>query len=386
MTLSQTSSHNGPCIVSVEWARLEGRRPRAAGCNARLGEHGAIVRVPLARLTADDGSQGFGACRATPDQAQAILGQPLDALFDPHQGATPLGLPFDFPLWDLAGQRAGRPVYALAATMAGLPAPEPLRVPCYDTSLYMDDLHLADDEAAAALIAEEAREGWARGHRAFKIKVGRGARHMPLEAGARRDIAVIQAVRAAVEPQTPLMIDANNGYNLNLAKQVLAATADCNLFWLEEAFHEDRVLYEDLQQWLRGQGLSVLIADGEGQASPALLEWAEAGVVQVVQYDIFSYSFTPWLALGRRLDRWGVRTAPHHYGGHYGNYAAAHLAAAIQRFTYVEWDEATTPGLDAHSYAVEEGQVLVPNLPGFGLALDEERFEAAVASSGWTAR
>ena len=58
--------------------------------------------------------------------------------------------------------------------MAGKPAPESLRVPCYDTSLYMDDLHLPSDEEAAELLAAEVREGLASGHRHFKIKVGRG--------------------------------------------------------------------------------------------------------------------------------------------------------------------------------------------------------------------
>src|SRR4029079_15689235 len=144
--------------------------------------------------------------------------------------------------------------------------------------------------------------------------------------------------------------DANNGYNLNLAKQVLAATADCPLFWLEEAFHEDNVLYEDLRAWQQAKGLNVLMADGEGYASPRLLDWARAGVLDVIQYDIFSYGFTPWLALGRELDQSGLRTAPHHYGGFYANFASAHLAAAVQHFTYVEWDEASVPGVDTSAY------------------------------------
>ena len=179
------------------------------------------------------------------------------------------------------------------------------------------------------------------------------------------------------------MLDANNGYNLNLTKRVLAETASCNILWMEEAFHEDRVLYEDLQDWMQKEHLSVLIADGEGQASPTLLDWAETGVVNVVQYDIFSYSFTPWLALGQKLDSWGVRSAPHHYGGHYGNYAAPHLAAAIDGFSFVEWDEATTPGLDGSGYTVQEGRVQVPASPGFGLTLDEAAFQAAVAAGGY---
>jgi L-rhamnonate dehydratase len=179
------------------------------------------------------------------------------------------------------------------------------------------------------------------------------------------------------------MLDANNGYNLNLAKQVLVETADCGIFWLEEPFHEDPVLYRDLREWLKAQGLPVLIADGEGQASPSLLEWAREGIVDVIQYDIFGHGFSRWLETGRQLDEWGARSAPHHYGGHYGNYAACHLASAIRGFTYVEWDEATTPGLDASGYALHDGWVSVPDSPGFGLALDDQLFRRAVDAGGF---
>ena len=375
--------NNNPRIIAIEWARLTGIRPRNAGSNARLGEHGSTVRVPIARLITEEGLSGFGVYRGTREQASAVVGQPLNALFDPAYGATTLGQPFDLPLWDLFGQRTGQPVYRLAASIAQRTAPETLRAPCYDTSLYIDDLHLSDDDAAAQLIAAEAEAGFVRGHRSFKLKVGRGARHMPLEAGTARDIAVIQAVRDAVGPDSTLMIDANNGYNLNLAKRVLAETASSQLFWLEEAFHEDRILYQDLQAWLQAQGLSVLIADGEGQASPTLLEWAQEGMVNVIQYDIFSYGFTPWLHLGQQLDHWGVRSAPHHYGGFYGNYAACHLASAIRHFAFVEWDEAATPGVNTSGYQIQAGRVLVPTTPGFGLSLDEEIFQRAVATEGW---
>jgi L-alanine-DL-glutamate epimerase-like enolase superfamily enzyme len=376
-----------PRIVRIEWGRLEGRRPRKAGCNARLGEHGIAVRPGVARITTEDGAVGFGACRATRDQAQAVLGTRLQEAFLPERGASDTWLPLEYPLWDLAGKRAGKPVYALAAAAAGRPEselPRPFRAPCYDTSLYFDDLHLASEAEAAALIAAEAREGFDRGHRAFKIKVGRGARHLPLEEGTRRDIAVVRAVREAVGPEPPIMLDANNGYNLNLAKRVLDETGDCGVFWLEEAFHEDPVLYRDLRAWLDDRGLRTLIADGEGSAAPGLMDWAREKIVDVIQYDIFGHGFTRWLATGRQLDAWGARTAAHHYGGHYGNYASGHLAAAIRNFTFVEWDEATTPGLDASAYAVQDGQVTIPDAPGFGLALDEAVFARAVANEGYS--
>lgn len=372
-----------PRIAKIEWARLEGTRPRHAGHNARLDAHGLTVRVPMVRLTTDDGATGYGRSLASEEQAAAIVGQPLDALFDPAHGTHSAGLAFDFPLWDLMAKRAGKPVYALAAEMAGVPTPRVLRVPCYDTSLYIDDLHLADDDEAAALIAQEAGEGQARGHRSFKIKVGRGARHMPLEDGTRRDVAVIRAVRKQVGPEATILIDANNGYNLNITKRVLSDTAESNVFWVEEPFHEDPVLYADLKAWIAAQGLPTLIADGEGLAAPLLQDWAQQGLVQVVQYDIFGYGFTPWLALGKRLDAWGVLTAPHHYGGHYGNYASGHLSPAIGNFAFVEWDEATTPGLDVSEYTIEDGAVVVPSSPGFGVTLDDDHFAAAVTAGGY---
>jgi len=352
-----------------------------AGHNARLGSHGEIVRLPIVRITTDDGSEGFGLCHLGKDRAETLLGATLLQAFtdDGITVAAPyLGL--EFPLLDLAGNRAGKPVYALLSPeLTG-----PLHVRCYDTSLYFDDLHLTDDAAGAALIAQEAREGWERGHRTFKIKVGRGARHMSLGEGTRRDIAVIQAVREAVGPDARLMLDANNGWNLNLAKTVLSKTADCGIYWLEEPFHEDNVLYRDLKEWLTHSQLPVLIADGEGDASPWLVNWAHEGLVDVLQYDVFGYGFSRWLSLGQQLADTDIRCGPHHYGAHLGNYVTGHLAPALPHFAFVEWDEVSTPGIDASGYSVQEGQVAIPDSPGFGLALDEEIFQQSVRATGFS--
>ena len=206
-------------LTRIEGARFESTRPRNAGSNARLGDHGLTIRLPLVRLTDSDGVSGFGVARVSSEQAAAWIDRPLAEAFDTEKGevAAPF-LPLEYPLYDLAGQRAQSPVYAL---WDNAPSDSPLQISCYDTSLYFDDLHLSNNEAAAQLIAQEAHEGYERGHRAFKIKVGRGARHMELEKGTQRDIAVIQAVREAVGPTCPLMIDANNGYNLNLTKKTV---------------------------------------------------------------------------------------------------------------------------------------------------------------------
>lgn len=375
-----------PRLVRIEWAELYGSRPRVAGSNARLGPHGATVRVPLARLTLDDGSCGFGLARPARDQAQEIVGSRLSTLFSTDAGgATTRGLPVDIPLWDLVARRDSTPVYSLAARMSGRDGVAAPRPRCYDTSLYFDDLGLEDDGEGAALIADEALQGLARGHRHFKIKLGRGARHMPLDSGTRRDIAVVRATREAVGPNAQLMVDANNGFNLNLAKDVLGEIADCRPFWIEEAFHEDPVLYGDLRDWLRARTLPTLIADGEGLAAPPLVDWADSGLIDVVQFDILGHGFTRWLATGRHLDARGIRSAPHHYGLHVGNFVAAHLAGALEHLEFVEWDDASASGIDDHGYRVEDGLVHVPDAPGFGLGLDEAAFGNAVRDRGFIA-
>jgi L-rhamnonate dehydratase len=375
---------NNSKIDRIECVPLIGTRPRQAGCNSRLQVHGLHVRPPIARITTDDGATGFGLSRLSEEDTAELVGAPLSEAFDPENGVSERFRGLEYPLWDLAGKLAGKPVYEM---LGGEPDEDGVfRARCYDTSLYIDDLHLADDNEAAALIASEALEGKARGHTAYKIKVGRGAMHMPLQQGTHRDILVIRAVRNAVGPDATILIDANNGYNLNLTKHVLSETADAKVYWMEEAFHEDASFYANLREWLNSEGLETKIADGEGGASLNLLQWAEEGLVDIIQYDIFHPGFTRWLELGPQLDEWNVGSAPHHYGGHYGNYVSCHLSAAIQGFEFTEWDEADTPGLDDSGYSISDGLVSVPNSPGFGLNLDEEIYARAVQESGFVVR
>jgi L-rhamnonate dehydratase len=217
---------------------------------------------------------------------------------------------------------------------------------------------------------------------------------------------VVRAIRQAVGPDAPILTDANNGYTHNLARDFLAATAACNLFWLEEAFHEDAMLYRRLRAWLDAEGLATLIADGEnralvdltgpvgpgvnpvllagrGEPSPWLLEMAREGIVDVLQYDVFFPGLTRLLEINPLVAGWGRLTSPHHYGSHLGNYVGAHFGAVARDFGFVEWDEARTPGVQAPGYRIDQGDVVVPPTPGFGLELDEDVFLRAVRDAGF---
>src|SRR5438067_13627265 len=131
---------------------------------------GARVRVPVARVTLDDGSSGWGLSRASETAARGLVGATLSEAYDPAAGVPLPFRPVEYAIWDLVGRRAGEPVYALASKILGRAVPaDGAAVRCYDTSLYIDDLDSPDEQSAAALIAEEAMQGWRRGHRGFKI-------------------------------------------------------------------------------------------------------------------------------------------------------------------------------------------------------------------------
>ncbi|MDO3412611.1 enolase C-terminal domain-like protein [Saccharibacillus sp. CPCC 101409] len=368
-------------IEKIEQVILTGERPRLAGSNARLGVHGKEVDCPLVRITMG-GHTGYGWSRIPRKTAEALIGAGVRDIFCEERWIKERFCGIQFPLLDWLAKARGIPVHEL---LSGRKHDGTLEVPGYDTSLYFDDLHLKTDAEAVALLQEEAMSGYEAGFRAFKIKVGRGAMHMELEAGTRRDIAIVNGIREAVGPDCELAIDANNGYNLNLTKRVLTETAQSNLLWIEEAFHEDDRLYRNLKDWMADRNMQVLITDGEGHAAGPIVEWAEQGLIDAIQYDLRDYGVVDWLPLGKRLAKSGVKAAPHNYGGFYGNFASAQTYPAIEGFFYVEWDEAQIPGIDTSGYTIQDGKIALPRTPGFGLHIDDAHYDRRVKESGWSA-
>lgn len=382
--MSISMIERGWSIEKIEWGMLPGKRFRSAGKNARLGEHGDQVPLHLVKVTIA-GQSGFGWSRVSRERAMAFVGRSAQDLFTSQGMVLSEFLNIEFALLDWLGKVYNKPVYSLFAQKP-FQAGVPIYVDAYDTSLYFDDLHLNDDNEAVEFMQNQARQGLDRGHKNFKIKVGRGGRHMPLDKGTERDIAVTKGIREIAGPKAKIMIDANNGYNLNITKQVLSALSEDNLYWIEEAFHEDNVLYADLRSWMDQQNMNVLIGDGEGIAAAPIVDWAKQGLIDVIQYDIRDYGFCNWIKLGEVLDKANVKSAPHNYGSSYGNYALGHLAQAIEGFQFVEWDEIDVTGLDASEYDIVDGKAKVPASPGFGLNLDGKYFEKMVKENGWTVK
>lgn len=373
-------------IDRVEYGEVWAVHRNVPGPNSRLFEHEHEIPVRVTRITLSDGRSGWGFAYRNQPLGEALLGKTLDEAWD----ATTCEIREDWhdiqtPFWDLLSRDAGLSVAEFATRGRGWPAPRP-RVETYDSTLLFDEFHIDDDAEAVAFIVDEALDGYGLGHRSFKVKIGRGAMHMPLQKGLKRDIDVTNAVRAALGPDVKIMIDANDGYNFNLAKDLLRETGGSDIFWAEELFREDDVLHQTLKTWMADEGLSVMIADGEYNAPSEFVDWAKAGFVDVVQFDLQRYGFSRWLRLGPELAEVGAKAAPHHWGTWFNNYAGAQIAAAMPSVLTVEWDTATCDAINDSGYRIEDGHIVLPEAPGWGLDLDEAAFRSAVAENGYDLR
>src|SRR5687768_8852341 len=100
-------------IERIEWVRLTARRPRPAGKNARLGEHGINVSVPVARITAG-GVSGYGWSVVSEEHAKSLVGKTIGELLTDKPPAVRREFrPIEIPILDWLGRATKRPVYTL---------------------------------------------------------------------------------------------------------------------------------------------------------------------------------------------------------------------------------------------------------------------------------
>ena len=201
--------------------------------NARLrapfvSSQGAVDTVPLLllRLEGADGFVGVGEAVALgipEDQVLIALEDCREVLGDSDDGpidevlaacANLAVLPqavaaIDLALLDLAGRRAGLPVWQLLGAVGA--EPDPVEV---------NATIAAPDRASAAAAAASARID---GYRCIKVKVGLGD-----------DAARVAAVRAASGPDMAIRLDANGAWTVPEAIGSLRALAPAGLELCEE--------------------------------------------------------------------------------------------------------------------------------------------------------
>ncbi|HQU47356.1 MAG TPA: enolase C-terminal domain-like protein, partial [Pirellulales bacterium] len=247
-------------VTRVVGFNVTSRRNKLAGKNARLDVHGDRGHDRMLRIYTNLGLEGVGNCAISKEAAAGLLGKNPLSFYQPavRRVVGPFGAG-TMPLWDLAGNLLKQPAYALLGREGTQ------KVPAYDGSVYFADLLPEHADRWADRFRAEIDMGLKLGHRAFKIKIGRGFKWMPRVEGDRRDVEVVKLIGKHAGPDVLLGVDANNGYDLAGAKRLLDELGDEKLAFVEELFPKTVEQCLELKSYIRQRGSDTLVADGETQ-------------------------------------------------------------------------------------------------------------------------
>jgi L-alanine-DL-glutamate epimerase-like enolase superfamily enzyme len=264
----------------------------------------------------------------------------------------------DCALWDLKGKAWGQPVYRL------LGGPTRASVPAYASMLGFS--------AEPAAAAELARSYQAQGYGAQKWFF----RHGPADgsAGLERNLALAEALRAALGPHYPLMFDAFMGWDLPYASQMVRALAPLRPTWMEEPLPPERV--GALRQIRQAAG--VPIATGEHVYTRWQIKELLAGeAVDVVQADPdWTGGISELTKICALASAFEVPVIAH---GH-SLLPALHVAAAqsprtVPMVEYLLRYQEHKQFFHTPIYRPANGAVALPDLPGLGIVLDEAKID-----------
>lgn len=355
-------------------------RPKVVGYNARLGIHGRETREDVLRIATNQGVEGIGIGNVQQDVARKLLGMTLDQVWRPGAGmVSPLGRA-DHALYDLVGKALKTPAWRL------LGGNGPEWVPVYDGSIYFNDLLPEYKDQGVKRLLTEVESSLRAGYTAFKIKVGRGFKWMEAKAGFQRDVEVVRAIRKLVGKDVKLMVDANNGYDLDSTLRWLDQVADANLYFIEEMFPEEVEQDLKLKDFIRRRGWKMLVADGESAREIKHFEpYIDRSALDVLQPDIRAFGLSLQWELSRRMKgRPDIKLAPHNWGSHLGLHMQLVLARGIANFLIAENDISTSDVIDTSAFTFKDGRMRVPDTPGCGLVLREDVFKKRYAAQAWT--
>jgi len=349
---------------------LSSKRSKIAGRNARLDVHGDRANDHMVRLYTNAGVEGIGNCRADEKAVAMLIGKdPFDYYRrDEQKVAGPLG-PGTMPLWDLLGKLLKKPVFDL------LGGKGPEKVPVYDGSIYFADLLPQYADNWKDRFREEIDMGLRNGHRAFKIKIGRGHKWMKRDEGDARDIEIVRLIRKHAGKEILLGVDANNGYDLPGAKRFMQAVGEEQLAFVEELFPEVVEECLELKRFMNEHGWKTLLADGETQGDLNVFKpFMKAKAIDVYQADMNRFGFEGIVTEAAWAKDSGASVAPHNWGSLIGYYMQLHVGRAITNFYRAEHDPLSSRVLIADGYERKEGMTTVPDSHGFGLRLDDKAF------------
>ncbi|MGT2829145.1 L-talarate/galactarate dehydratase [Streptococcus hillyeri] len=251
--------------------------------------------------------------------------------------------PFDIALWDIKSQRAGFSLSKLLGQHKEF-------VPCYNTTGGFLQDSIDEVIAHAHSVLEQGVGG-------IKIKVG--------QKDYMEDVRRVAALRKALGDDVPIMVDANQQWDVSTALKAGKYFDEYNLVWLEEP-----VKAHDVDGHLRlSQVLGTPIATGEMLTSFAEgLPYFEKRAFDVCQLDCPRIGgITQYRKVIQRAEENNITLAPHYSMELHLPLAACYIGDAwVEHF---EWFE--TVGLFNEKIELVDGKMKVPTRLGLGLSFNE---------------
>ncbi|UCH23849.1 MAG: mandelate racemase/muconate lactonizing enzyme family protein [Deltaproteobacteria bacterium] len=250
----------------------------------------------------------------------------------------------DTAFWDLASRRTASPLYRFLGGQTR-------SVPVYASGINPDK---------PVETVERCRQS---GHCAFKLKVG-----FDIDS----DIGNIKAVVDTLKAQEILMIDANQAWNLDLAKGFIREISELPIFWIEEPIKADR----PADEWIALADFSPIpLAAGENYFDKEIFKTAiDSGSLRFIQPDISKWGgLTGCKYVAEEAKRADLKFCPHYLSGGIGFVASLQLFAGVNGDGLVEMDANQNPLREALAQPfpkLEGGRINLNNEPGLGVAPD----------------
>ena len=344
-------------------------------------------QVVLVRISTDEGIEGVG--EASPMYPQIICTIIEEVLAPVLIGENPFGIEYlvermlysrpgkycnyklgpqgaltsaiggvEIALWDLMGKGLGKPVYDLLG------------------GLYRKQIPVF---ASTSLVYEKSPQDWAKRARFYidqgfggvKIHVGQ---EWGFDRGEEDAVAIVKAVREAVGDKIDVIVDAHNAYYPHTAAVIGRGFEPYRVFHFEEPV----AAYDWAgMERLREQTIIPIAAGEQIYTLPDFSRFLQAGAVDILQFDLTKVG---GLWTGKKIaalaEGWDVPLTLHNYHSPVATTAMLHFVASTPICRYrqeVRAEPHPLADIVRNAPRVISGMMEVPEAPGLGLDLDEER-------------
>ncbi len=331
------------------------------------GEHVGPRQIVFVELETDDGITGLGLTYWHGAMATALLAA-VEALAEHVVGQDPIAVAevakhlvhvtgrtsahgngifhlakaaIDIACWDIKGKVAGVPVAALIGGARS-------RVAAYASGALLRGYSLDDLQRAASQLVD-------MGFRQMKVQCG----SEPTDEEA---VARVTAVREAVGPDVELMLDVNQLWSLHRARRMGEKLEEFALAWIEDPVVADD--HEGLAVLAR-QLRTAIVAGEYAYGVAGFRPLFKARAMDICMIDICRVGgITPWIKVAAIAEGFNMSVVSHRLPE-----IDVQVVAGAPNGLTVEY-RPLTAGLFEEPPVRDGGEVVVPDRPGLGLALD----------------